>query len=108
MRLTELEPHFVGRCVPGSGSFERLPDSWGAQGILFYCPRCLTREAVPIGHLLLIWFENAEGVAPAPADARPVARWKRTGNTFETLTLVPSINAGCWHGHVVSGAVTDA
>lgn len=35
--------------------------------------------------------------------------WKRTGDTFETLTLQPSIDdtkGGCWHGFVTNGEVT--
>lgn len=33
--------------------------------------------------------------------------WKRTGETFETLTLEPSIMQprGCWHGHIKNGEV---
>lgn len=39
----------------------------------------------------------------------PFDRWKATGDTFETLTLDPSIKCGgaCrWHGHIVNGAFT--
>jgi hypothetical protein len=38
--------------------------------------------------------------------------WQRTGDTFETLTLTPSIlraraRGGCgWHGFITNGAVT--
>jgi hypothetical protein len=32
--------------------------------------------------------------------------WQRTGNTFETLTLTPSIDASPdWHGYVTSGQI---
>ncbi len=35
--------------------------------------------------------------------------WKRTGDTFETLTLTPSIDAsahGLWHGFITNGEVS--
>jgi hypothetical protein len=42
------------------------------------------------------------------------AMWTRTGETFETLTLTPSIHSavekgGCgWHGFITKGEVTGA
>lgn len=44
----------------------------------------------------------------APIDATQHV-WKRQGDTFETLTLTPSIQRmdGCrWHGHVTNGEIT--
>ncbi len=40
------------------------------------------------------------------------AHWQRTGETFDTLTLTPSIHSrkekgGCgWHGFITNGEVT--
>jgi len=34
--------------------------------------------------------------------------WQRTGETFEDMTLSPSIdasNSGHWHGHITNGEV---
>lgn len=50
------------------------------------------------------FFESSAG-APSP-------KWQRTGDTFETLTLTPSIlsdpaKGGCgWHGFNTNGEVT--
>jgi len=107
IKLTELKPVFIGHCAPGMKGFQRLPDVWGAQGILFLCPACTkVEDGVLIDHSILIWFENAEGVAPAPTDATPIPRWHREGKTFDTLTLSPSVNASCWHGWIKNGTVT--
>lgn len=44
-----------------------------------------------------------------PYDGHPT--WQRTGDTFETLTLTPSIlrnptKGGCgWHGYITNGEV---
>lgn len=41
-------------------------------------------------------------------DVPPGIIWKRTGETFDTLTLTPSINAeaaGHWHGFITNGDV---
>jgi Family of unknown function (DUF6527) len=35
--------------------------------------------------------------------------WNRAGDTFDTLTLTPSIDcsqAGHWHGYITNGAIT--
>lgn len=74
-------------------------------GVRFVCPNC---RACTIGVL----FENPpDGGAPAPNVQKPHnnagRRWQRTGDTLETLTIRPSIDAsayGCWHGFVTNGA----
>lgn len=105
MKLTDLNPHWVhhggedvtdrdGNVVPLR---ERI-------GVAFDCPcgQC----GIPV----FIGFEN-------PPDGRPAysthhALWKRTGETFDTLTLSPSIlrshPGSCgWHGYVTNGLVTS-
>jgi hypothetical protein len=40
---------------------------------------------------------------------QPMKRWHRSGETFETLTLTPSIDTsehGHWHGNVTDGEVS--
>jgi hypothetical protein len=64
-------------------------------GISFRCPHCQERNA--------IMFEN-------PLDEGPPAGngtlWKRYGDTFENLSLEPSINVkGHWHGFIKNGDV---
>lgn len=66
---------------------------------------------IPVG------FQNAlDNGTPFGPDSRPdgvpIPRplWHRTGDTFDTLTLAPSIDAsktheGGWHGHVRNGLI---
>lgn len=73
-------------------------------GVIFDCPHC--DGAIKVGG----YFANPiDGGPPAPPGEEPRPRWRRTGETFETLTLTPSIDAskgGHWHGFVTNGQVT--
>lgn len=74
-------------------------------GVIFLCPVHRT-------HYIGVWFANpVDGGPPASADALPAPRWQRTGDTIETLTLTPSVDAqpgnpSCWHGFITNGAIT--
>ena len=105
MKLTELDPHWVGAGGEGisDGKGNPVPSRHGV-GMTFNCPcGCVERCYVP--------FEN-------PLDGGPKlesnhATWKRTGDTFETLTLKPSIQRadpnGCrWHGFITNGEASAA
>lgn len=93
--LTSLNPRFVGFLRPDSGEM-----------LNFDCPACGP------SHLCAIGFTN-------PLDGGEAALWPsqtwwtRTGETFETLTLVASTGAGpsvqypCWHGWIEAGQVID-
>lgn len=101
MRLADLNPVFLstgGAGVTSSATGEPMPETKGV-GVVFDCPcgnhaeehRCYVPFANPIGpgpHV------NAKG-------------WTRTGDTFDTLTLKPSIQRiGCgWHGFITAGEV---
>lgn len=103
MKLIEMNPHWLGFGGDGvttaDGSFvprrERV-------GIEFDCP-CGCK------HPVAVTFANPEdGLGPiSPA---PYPSWHRVGDTFETLTLSPSIQreipARCWHGYVTNGEIT--
>jgi hypothetical protein len=82
-------------------------------GITFQCPHCKTQRlgvlfTPPIdanGGLEknVCWFHGLPKEGPF---------WKRTGDTFEDITLCPSINAnsridvpGHWHGFIENGEV---
>lgn len=58
---------------------------------------------------LSVSFDLALDGQPHVPDVAPDARWwHRTGDTFETLTLTPSIDAsayGHWHGFITRGEV---
>lgn len=96
MRLTELHPAWYGWRIEG-----------GRIGVSLDCP--VHREA----HRVYVPFAN-------PLEGRAEVRnylWQRTGDTFDTLTLTPSVNyqmydnntprdPSCWHGFITAGEVT--
>ncbi len=124
-RLIDLHPQFLDS--GGDGVSEQGPDA---------CTRCAGsgceachgsgREYVPaplrtgVGILLdcpcgnhaedhQLYVPFATAIDGSPAAERG---WQRTGETFETLTLTPSIlrvrtHGGCgWHGFITNGMVT--
>lgn len=119
MKLTELDPHWV--------LISRWDDANGTQhftlgdaskrhggGISFRCPvhwkHCSAcGQSLPTAHRIVVWFENP--IDGLPPEALVPHRWVRTGETFETLTLTPSVNVqvadpSCWHGFITNGEVT--
>lgn len=71
-------------------------------GVSFCCPHCKTTY-------LGVWFMNPlDGGLPAAPDCEPLSRWQRTGDTFDTLSLTPSVDAsqdGHWHGWIIHGEI---
>jgi hypothetical protein len=106
--LTALEPSWVyltgpttvkGICGPPPEELQSGPKV----GISFACPTC------PSGHRIAIPFKTC------PLEAGWLAgkdiRWDHSGDTYETLTVKPSINCdhgGCcrFHGWITGGKVT--
>ena len=99
MKLTELEPKW---CVD-------VNEGRHGMGLSFLCP-------VHRNHKLVVMFANPiDGGAASKSDKY---LWHREGDTFETLTLGPSIDASghqlwdtiefksCWHGFIRNGEVT--
>jgi hypothetical protein len=105
MKLTDLNPRWVGHGGEGyviTATGESVARTEGV-GLICDCPcgSCGTELFVP--------FENPIGPGPL-ADQWG---WKRTGETFETLTLTPSVHrqdlGGCgWHGFITAGDVRTA
>ena len=110
MRLTDLEPRWFD--VPGIGTDK--------DGVTFLCPHC---RAVRLG----VQFANPIGAETKPLmtddekwhhvhdlgtfEVPPGFLWKRQGETFEDLTLHPSVDAsasGHWHGCVTKGEVSTS
>jgi hypothetical protein len=89
MKLLDLEPRWSGGVYGG-------PERKGA-GITFICPHCMKMR-------LSVMFQNPiDGGLPVPGFK---LYWQRSGDTFETLTLSPSVHAGNqghWHGCIVNG-----
>lgn len=93
-RLVDADPVWVDGSANG-------PERRGT-GIIFNCP--IHDEDCFAG----VQFANPiDGGPPHDADGAPT--WRRTGETFETLTLSPSIRRlggadGCeWHGFIRDG-----
>lgn len=118
MKLTELDPHWVliSRWDEPSG-LQHYTNGDSSQrhggGISFECP-VHTKYCETCGHelngshRLMIWFENPVDGLPPEATAKH--RWLRTGETFETLSVSPSVNAqvddpSCWHGFITDGEI---
>ncbi len=96
MKLTDLNPRWTG-----AGTI--------ITGITFDCPHCFTQR-------LGVLFENS--IDPEKWLDKGVTRphtereWKRQGDTFDTLTLSPSIDVtgnlqfkDHWHGFITNGKV---
>jgi len=105
MRLVDLHPRFINS--GGDGIFDKnmnpAPLRVGV-GVMFDCPcgKC--------GFPLFIPFDIALDGKSYPYKEKG---WHRVGDTFETLTLTPSIlrikdknGYGCnWHGFITNGEI---
>lgn len=108
MKLTDLNPSFVGAGGEGitKADGSPVPRRTGV-GITFDCPcGCGTPSYIP--------FHNPIDGGPPHEDDQTRPRWTRTGETFENLTLSPSIlrdpkKGGCgWHGFIRNGEIVNA
>ncbi len=91
MKLTELDPVWI------------TEDGRERMGLTFLCPCCVGTERE---RRLFAMFRNPVDGGPGEEDH---PSWQREGDTFETLTLSPSIDAsssGHWHGFVRNGELT--
>jgi hypothetical protein len=86
--LTDLNPEWLGLLRPESG-----------EGISLDCPKCGSK------HRLAAYFKNPIDGKEAAAWQKPI--WERTGETFNALTLSPSLQYPCFHGWVENGKVFD-
>lgn len=103
MKLTDLNPRWVAA------------ENRHGMGIAFSCPHCKEIR-------LAVFFANPiDGGAAWTGKAHlaethgledhhvGVILWQRTGETFETISLTPSIDTshfGHWHGYVTNGEIT--
>jgi hypothetical protein len=104
MRLIDLSPEWVGSGGEGvTDTATGLPiPRREAVGVSLNCP-------CGCEHDLFVPFANpVDGLGPI----YPGRGWQRTGDTFETLTLTPSIQreypARCWHGFITDGEIVTA
>ncbi len=114
MKLTKLNPRWFD--VPGVGT--------NKDGMTFVCPCAKCQGDQFNARRLGIQFANPVGGEPLPLmtqkqknvhlfglrtfDIAMNYLWQRTGETFEDITLSPSIdasNSGHWHGHIINGEI---
>ena len=103
MRLAGLNPRWFTQ-----------GDSPDLIGITFDCPCCApdgkvislgTKYRPRIG-VLFVEEIDRDGLPNDVHWTRKGVKWHRTGDTFDTLTLTPSINCesfGHWHGFITNG-----
>lgn len=105
MKLIELNPQWMGsggegvsQLDPTTGTYVPAPRHEGV-GVLLDCP-CGNRDE---SHQLYVPFDVA-----LDGSTSTERGWHRVGDTFDTLTLTPSIRriGGCgWHGFITNGEV---
>jgi Family of unknown function (DUF6527) len=98
IKLTELEPHWGGT------------EQDGRYALNFVCPVAGCPNSVHGGHYISVPFKIFRGYDPKTQHI-----WMKTGETFEDITLTPSVDAtqnkqgkktGClFHGFITNGEV---
>lgn len=113
MKLNELSPRWINSPAARTAPVARV-------GVTFLCPCCrnvrLTcyTQPTPQKQQFLLLAENGiievdEDGDPKRADivpCNPAAKWSIEGDSFESLSIKPSIDAspsGHWHGYVTNG-----
>lgn len=115
MRLSELHPEWIGAGGPGIFNADMTPSTpRHGIGLMVDCPKGCSSDIEDNGVARhFIPFRNPLDGGPPFEESRPM--WTRTGDTFDTLQLSPSIHSdpakgGCgWHGYIglnIPGEVT--
>lgn len=100
MRLSELNPRWALDADIVVGDRVVHDENRVGMAVSFDCPHCCSTR-------LCVFFRNPIDGKPPSDDYQNL--WQRTGETFETLSLTPSIDAsahGHWHGFIENGEVT--
>lgn len=109
MRLTDLDPRWAVDADIVIGGVSRHYDGRQGMAVSFECPCCVQRERETGDKKvtrLAVWFANPIDGLPPTDDAEHL--WQRSGESFEALTLSPSIDAskfGHWHGFITNGEI---
>lgn len=109
-RLVDLRPRWLrrGGAVDGGVYGVQFDCPCGTPPVPCACgePTCPSRDAPGCAFSVLhVFFENPLDGGPCVA-APGVTRWRREGETFETLSLSPSLHAaGHWHGFLRNGVL---
>lgn len=105
MKLTELEPKWISLHGWASESIFRV-------GLTFRCPHCMIGKRGETGYLG-VYFANPidpDNLLGTGMSFGKLAAnlWQRTGDSFDNLTLTPSIDVsqhGHWHGYITNGEI---
>lgn len=104
MRLADLDPEWLaigGPDIRDVATGEEVPRIEKA-GLSFLCP-------CGCGHRVMVMFQHSVGENKPIGERRYSGhRWQATGNSFDDLTLRPSIlrSNGCgFHGYITNGEV---
>jgi Family of unknown function (DUF6527) len=96
VKLTDLNPQWT---QAGYGGTTR-----GRAGLWFDCPGACCATSLGKQRIHVPFRNPGDGGPDIPGDPR----WQRTGDTFETMSLTPSVDAskfGHWHGFISGGEV---
>ena len=103
MKLTDLNPHFIGAGGEGISNADGSPvPTRPGGGLVWACP-------CGCGSNLYVPFANPVDGGLCLSPERP--SWNREGETFEKMTLSPSIKriphrGSCgWHGFIKKGMI---
>jgi hypothetical protein len=107
MKLTDLKPRWTG--YGNATESQQI-----INGVTFLCPHCGLQAGQRLGVLFHPPIDKAGWIEKGVTIFHSAVEWTRTGDTFETLTLSPSINTAenkmeflnHWHGHITNGEVT--
>jgi uncharacterized protein DUF6527 len=100
VKLIDLDPTWIGYGGPEITRDGQLVLERHGIGVGCNCP-CGTPDC-----WLAVYFKNPLDGRPPPDVIEKYPLWNRTGDTFETLTLRPSLQrrGGCdWHGFLTDG-----
>lgn len=85
MKLADLNPNWVT-----TNSYRK------GMGLRFNCPHC--------GEKMVVMFLNPIDGGNPDLFRTDNCKWTRMGETFDTLTLTPSIDIpNHWHGNIING-----
>lgn len=102
MKLTDLNPRWAADYDILVGDHVVHDEDRKGMAVTFDCPHCRTTR-------LGVFFRNPVDGKPPSDDFDDKRLWTRAGETFETLSLTPSIDAsasGHWHGFITNGEIT--
>jgi hypothetical protein len=109
MKLADLDPRWACDADIVIGGVKQHFEGRHGMAVSFECPHCVQRERETGDNRVIrlaVWFANPIDGLPSTDDATTL--WQRSGDSFENLTLTPSVDAskeGHWHGYITNGEI---